>query len=358
MQRRKLLRRIFRISLGSSPLAVWLQPVAAQTAPAAVPASGAQSVGAQAATSSIGTVEFVSGNVTVRRSGTPLSAQEGAPLQAGDLIEASRGAELHARFDDGGYLAVRSGSSVRIDQYVAQGEATDTAAFTLFRGALRSVTGWIGKIGGPQQYKITSGTTTIGVRGTDHEVVLVQDSMARADLEAGLHNRVNEGATTITNERGKVDVEQGAAGFAPRTGGTPQLHARIPGFFNRLRTANDIRVVEHRQALRGFMETKLRERGKLVPGQNFDQFLARHPRVGAAGGPVRPGPVGTEGRPANRAAGQSTTGSSGATPVSPQSSQQERRESRRAELLKRKQEQEQGENRQSAQERRAARRRE
>jgi len=264
----------------------------------------------------------------LRRNNAVQAAQEGAPLQAGDTLEAARGAELHARFDDGGYLAVRSGSSVRIDQYVAQGEATDVAAFALLRGALRSVTGWIGKIGGGQQYRITSNTATIGVRGTDHEVVLVPEESASGDLVAGVHDRVNEGATTITNARGRIDVAQGSAGFAPRTGELPQLHPRVPGFFNRLRTANDSRVLQHRQALRGLMEARLRERGKLGAGQNFSDFVARH-RLGGANQPPGPGQRARPGVTANPA-----------TPGTSAESAQERRAARREERLKREQERE------------------
>ena len=311
-------RRILLRSLGGFGLSASLNSLLAQ--PASAPAVGA--------TPNVGVVEFVSGSVTLRRNNAGQPAQEGASLQAGDTLEAARGAELHAKFDDGGYLAVRSGSSVRIDQYVAQGEATDVAAFTLLRGALRSVTGWIGKLGGGQQYKITSNTATIGVRGTDHEVVLVPDDAARGDVVAGVHDRVNEGATTITNERGRIDVAQGGAGFAPRTGELPQMHPRVPGFFNRLRTANDSRVLQHRQALRGFMETKLRERGKLGAGQNFNDFVARHGAAGAGPGTgqgrgTRPGAAANPGNP----------GSTG-------QSAQDRRAARREERIKREQERE------------------
>ena len=270
-------RRRLLAGLGGLGLASWL------------PARGQVGGPGSAASASVGMADFVNGSVTLTRSGVAQPVQQGAPLQAGDQIDTARNAELHARFDDGGYLAVRPNSSVRIDQYVAQGEATDVAAFNLIRGALRSVTGWIGKIGAPQQYRIQAGTATIGVRGTDHEVVYVPDELATADVPAGLHNRVNEGATTLRNERGQIDIAQGAAGYAPRSGELPRLHGRMPGFFNRLRTGNEQRLVQHNRALRGFMESKLRERGKLTANENFGNFLERHrarpgPGTGAGAG--------------------------------------------------------------------------
>ena len=239
-------------------------------------------MGSPVVAASVGVADFVNGSVTLTRGGAAQALLQGTLLEQGDQLDTARGAELHAKFDDGGYLAVRPNSSVRIDHYVAQGEPSDLVALSLIRGALRSVTGWIGKIGAPQQYKITAGTATIGVRGTDHEVVYVPEELATPDVPAGLHNRVNEGATTLRNERGQIDIAQGAAGYAPRSGELPRLHERMPGFFNRLRTNNEQRLLQHGRGLRPFMEAKLRERGKLTANQGFDQFLERHrPGAGA-----------------------------------------------------------------------------
>jgi FecR protein len=312
--RRKLLQRMG--ALGVSGVSGFLGSAQAQAQNAATPATG-----------NIGVADFVTGSVVLRRNGAASQVAQGAPLRAGDLIETATGAELHAQFDDGGYLAVRPGSSVRIDRYVAQGDSSDVAAFELLRGALRSVTGWIGKIGSTRQYQLRAGTATIGVRGTDHEVVYVPDSEATPDAPAGIHNRVNEGATVLSNERGQVQIAQGTAGFASRTGELPRLQQRMPGLFERLRTANDSRLLAHRQNLRPFMENKLRERGRLAPGQGFQEFLSRHPRIASAQGQGAPAAGGRQAqRQAEREARLQARRTPGAQAETPKTAASQNRE--------------------------------
>lgn len=231
--------------------------------------------GGSGITQTIGSADLVIGNVTLRRSGqTASTLVQGTKMLQGDQIETISGAEAHVVFDDGGYLAVRPNSTVRISQYVVTGEATDSATIDLLRGALRSVTGWIGKLDAPR-YSISARTTTIGVRGTDHEVVLVLPEEATPDIEAGVHNRVNEGATTLRNANGLVNVASGAAAYSPSSGATPMPHTVVPAFFNRLRTAQDGAVDNHARNIRQRMEERLRERGKLRPNERFNEFRQR-----------------------------------------------------------------------------------
>ncbi len=226
-------------------------------------------------TQNIGSADLVVGNVTLRRAGQPpTSIAQGAQLLQGDQIETVGGSEIHVVFGDGGYLAVRPNSTVRIARYVVTGDATDSATIDLVRGALRSVTGWIGKLD-VMRYRITANTTTIGVRGTDHEVVLVVPEDAAAGLEPGVHNRVNEGATVLRNPNGVVNIPSGTAAYSPSSGTAPVRHASVPAIFNRLRTQQDGAVTNHAQNIRQRMEDGLRERGKLRPDERFEQFRQR-----------------------------------------------------------------------------------
>lgn len=222
----------------------------------------------------IGKADVVSGPVTLRRPGQPsFPLENGGNLAQGDQIDTADGAEAHLVFDDGGYLAVRANSSVRIDRYVVSGDVTDVAALTLLKGALRSVTGWIGKLD-PARYRIQAGSATIGVRGTDHEVVLVRLQDGFADAEPGVHNRVNEGTTLLRNAGGTLAVGQGSAAYAVR-GAAPAPHAFVPAFFNRLRTAQDVRVENHARTIQQHIESGLRQRGKLDANERFDQYRER-----------------------------------------------------------------------------------
>ena len=171
-----------------------------------------------ATTQTVGRASLVVGDVTLNRQGqTPLSLLQDAQLNQGDRIETASDGEVHISFEDGGYLALRPNSALRIDEYVVTGAATDSATLNLLKGALRSITGWIGKLDAPR-YRVAAGTSIIGVRGTDHEVVIVVPEDAGAGMEAGVHNRVNEGGTTLRNAGGMVDIAPGAAAYSPWSG--------------------------------------------------------------------------------------------------------------------------------------------
>ena len=223
---------------------------------------------------SIGNAALVIGTVTLRRAGqAPASLESDSTLMPGDQIDTGDAAEVQIAFDDGGYLALRPDSSLRIDRYVVTGEATDVAAMTLLSGSLRSVTGWIGKLD-PQRYRILAGTATISVRGTDHEVVLVRAQDGLLDAEPGVHNRVNEGATVLRNAGSTLEVAQGTAAYAAR-GAAPRPHGSLPAFFNRLRTAQDARVESHARDVPQHIEGRLRQLGRLNPGERFEQYRER-----------------------------------------------------------------------------------
>ena len=222
----------------------------------------------------IGSADVVIGTVTLHRTGEqPATLDSAARLLQGDQIDTADGAEAHILFDDGGYLAVRPNSSVKVNRYVVTGEATDVAAITLLKGALRSVTGWIGKLD-PALYLISAGTATIGVLGTDHEVVLVRPQDGVADAEPGVHNLVNDGKTLVRSGGRAVEVDQGSAAYAPR-GAAPRLHASVPAFFNRFHTPQEARVESHSRNVQQQIEGRLRQLGKLDPNERFEQYRQR-----------------------------------------------------------------------------------
>ena len=68
----------------------------------------------------------------------------GDVLSEGDSIVTGKDGELHLEMDDGGYLAVRPNTKMRIAKFQAKGEPTDTGVFGLFEGSFRSVTGSVG----------------------------------------------------------------------------------------------------------------------------------------------------------------------------------------------------------------------
>ncbi|MCC7485946.1 MAG: FecR domain-containing protein, partial [Burkholderiales bacterium] len=177
-----------------------------------------------------GTVELVEGEVRFldrgRRARHP---SPGDPLHEGESIETGPSGEVHLRMDDGGYMAVRSSTRLRIVNFRAEGNDGDRSLVNLLEGSFRSVTGWIAKTGA-QRVTVQTPTATIGIRGTDHEPLVIPAGSSRG--EAGTYDRVYAGETEIRTQQGTVRVRPNQAGFAPREGASlPRVLARIPGAF-------------------------------------------------------------------------------------------------------------------------------
>lgn len=176
-----------------------------------------------------GTVQIADGQVRVRGSaGAERQPAVGGKLFEGDTIVTGADGELHAEMIDGGVIGVRPGTSMTLSKYRANGDAADGAVFQLLRGGFRSITGWIAK-SSPSNYRIVSGTATIGVRGTDHEPHVIEPGSTSS--EPGLYDQVHAGGTFIQGPAGKVEVGQGKVGFFSAGGSAPRVLAATPAFF-------------------------------------------------------------------------------------------------------------------------------
>jgi FecR-like protein len=223
-------------------------------------------------------VDFLAGEVSVSvQDGTKRSVAVGGSLKAGDTIETARNGELHAVMADGGYIVVRPNSVFRIDAFAAKGGEDDRSVFSIVRGAVRAVTGWVSRVS-PRVYAIRTPTVTIGVRGTDHEVVVILPGAAQPGEQAGTHSRVYEGRIVMMQGVRELEVPAGHAAVASADGTPPRLHEGIPAFLEH-RTANEARVDQYSRAIGRHMEDSLRERGLLREGESAEKFVERARRT-------------------------------------------------------------------------------
>ncbi|MDP2809719.1 MAG: FecR domain-containing protein [Rhodocyclaceae bacterium] len=175
-----------------------------------------------------GRIDLMEGGVSIVDSkDKPKALRIGEAVRQGDTITTGRDGEIHMRLDDGSVLAVRPDARMTIVRFQNKGRDTDSSVLSLARGALRAITGWIGRRN-PNSVRIQTPTATIGIRGTDHEALVIPPG---SDLgEAGTYDKVNAGGTSIVSERGSVDVGRGQAGFAP-TAAAPVILPSVPAFF-------------------------------------------------------------------------------------------------------------------------------
>ena len=203
-----------------------------------------------------GRIDFLEGNVSVTSASGQLRIPiKGERLEAGEAIATGRDGEMHVHMDDNGLIAMRANTFLRIEAYKADGGLDDVAAFRLLRGSFRSITGWIGK-NNPQKYAVRTSTATIGIRGTDHETLVIGDGDG-----AGTYDKVNSGETEMVTPVGKVTILSGQSAYTPKAGSQPPaLLAVIPAFF--LATKNEKSIEENKKILEDSRDQKLEDKQK------------------------------------------------------------------------------------------------
>jgi FecR-like protein len=160
------------------------------------------------ALANIGKVDFTIGNVTVTGSdgrGRPLT--KGAEVKSGDKILSSADGRAQIRFSDGGYVSLQPNTEFDIKEYRYSGktDGTESALFGLFKGAMRTVTGLVGRTN-KNRYQISTTTATIGIRGTGGLIAIGADG---STLVTG-----TSGIWTLSNKGGTIDIPAGTAGIA------------------------------------------------------------------------------------------------------------------------------------------------
>jgi FecR protein len=182
-----------------------------------------------------GQVQFVIGNVKlITKAGVTRVLVKGGEVDEGDRIIAAAGGSAQIRMIDGGFIAIRPNTNMVFDTYHYDGKAdgTEHALLSLFQGGFRAITGAIGHIH-KQNYLIKTATATIGIRGTDHEpmVILPPAPGHTAIGEPGTYDKVNVGIAYIRTEFGSINIQRNQVGFAPITRAPPVILPKIPPFY-------------------------------------------------------------------------------------------------------------------------------
>ena len=206
---------------------------------------------------------------------TPVIADE--QIYEGQTINSGPDGEVQIVTEDGGMLAIRPNTTFRVDEYKADGDASDKIFMSLLKGAVRSITGWIGKHNS-SAYRISTPNATIGVRGTDHETVVIDS--ADGD-QAGTYDTVNDGETVIDTKQGKTEVTPGKFAFAPRGGArAPYFLAKRPMYFERRKLRNEKRIAPRKAYLRKNFERFRTRRIQRVKEMRGKRLLQRKSNAG------------------------------------------------------------------------------
>ena len=145
-------------------------------------------------------------------------AREGEAVREGDLITTQANSETLIKLRDETTLSVRQNSQLRLVEYRFERTPTDGFVANLLKGSLRKVSGVIAR-SQPRNVRLTTPTATVGIRGTDYEVIIVEEETPQT--RAGTYDYVNDGETFLQIASGEtLNVSRDETGLALAFGDT------------------------------------------------------------------------------------------------------------------------------------------
>ena len=160
-----------------------------------------------------GRVNFVLGEATaINSENKSRLLYKGDLVNSGERIETNAKGRIQIRMTDGGFLSLRPNSVFLIEKYNFSRDTPNQGAlvFNFLKGSMRTLSGAIGKVN-RANYRFTTPTATIGIRGTDYAGTLNNDVLTVT---------VNEGQINLANPLGSVDVSAGQT-YEARAGQAP-----------------------------------------------------------------------------------------------------------------------------------------
>ena len=160
-----------------------------------------------------GNIERASGTVTVASAnGQPRAAGANTKIQSGDTLTTDAKSEALVKMADNSVVALRPNTTFQFTNFKFEEKPTDSTLSTLIRGTARMISGLIGKAS-PSNVSVKASTATIGIRGTDFEVAVIEQDTS--DGRAGVYNYVHDGGTRVQVAQANADVNKDKTAFAP-----------------------------------------------------------------------------------------------------------------------------------------------
>jgi len=159
-------------------------------------------------------VDFAVGDVTaVNAAGQARALTKGAQIDQGETVNTNTG-RAQLRFTDGAYVSLQPQSEFRIDQYQFAGkqDGSEKGLFSLLKGGLRTITGFIGRTN-KKNYQISTTVATIGIRGTEYTI----------QYGKSITGTVGEGEIEVCNGAGCLNVTSGESYYVQSQDRKPQL---------------------------------------------------------------------------------------------------------------------------------------
>lgn len=151
----------------------------------------------------------------------------GSALYESDRLSSGANSQMLAVFRDGGRVSLGANSEVNIKEFRYAQAGSDRSSLQLIKGSLRALTGQIGK-SRPESYSIETPVATIGVRGTNFDLVYPVNVKGQRGAAQGLLSHVRQGAISQRNSSGNFGLTNGKVNYIASQQQAPQGLATPP----------------------------------------------------------------------------------------------------------------------------------
>lgn len=183
----------------------------------------------------IGKITSFRGSADIVNNKVTKKATLGSDLVNHDQIVTYDKTKLQVIFNDETIISIGKNSKFSVDEYVNDGDNSE-ASFSMFQGAMRTITGKIGKMN-PKKFKVKTKTATIGVRGTNFILAV---NPADDDTVA-----CTQGAIIVEGKNGMIDVPSGYFTRISANGDIQAIEAFTAGQLDNIISANFGKAVEN-----------------------------------------------------------------------------------------------------------------
>jgi len=164
---------------------------------------------------SVATITALKGLASIQRDGKNTPATLGAKLEAKDRIITKNNTKLQIIFSDETIVSIGKNSNFSIKEYIFEENKVPIAKFGMIKGAMRTITGEIGKIA-PEKFSVVTKSATMGIRGTNFSLVVGDDGSYSAFCTYGAisvsikgqEHIVKQGFFIAVTPAGKIEVKE------------------------------------------------------------------------------------------------------------------------------------------------------
>nr|WP_321267826.1 FecR family protein [uncultured Sulfurimonas sp.] len=167
----------------------------------------------------VATVTGLNGKASVQRDAGELDLNLGDKLQEKDVIHTKDKTKVQIIFKDETIITIGKNSTFAINEYLFDDNKEPVAKFGMLKGAMRAITGKIGKVA-PDKFSVKTKTATMGIRGTNFSILVGEDGSYNAYCTFGAISVSIDGAEHVVQQGffisispdGKVEIKE----FSPQ----------------------------------------------------------------------------------------------------------------------------------------------